>query len=96
MKQIDLHPLAEVEFWEAVDWYDEQSNQLGKSFAKSFDEIISQISKRPKLFPIILAKKRKATLVGFPYSVFYEIYADNIVIIAVFHNSRNPTHWQER
>ncbi len=37
--RIELFPLAEVEFWEAVDWYDEQSKDLGKAFARAFEQI---------------------------------------------------------
>jgi plasmid stabilization system protein ParE len=32
----------------------------------------------------------------FPYSVFYRVEADRIVVLAVFHGRRNPRIWQAR
>lgn len=28
--RIELHPVAEVELWEAIDWYNAQKENLGK------------------------------------------------------------------
>jgi len=94
--QIELHPAAEVEFWEAVDWYDEQSANLGKAFARAFEQVMNAISQRPLSFPLEYGQKRKAVVPRFPYLVFFEIHSDNIRVLSVFHTKRNPLEWQKR
>ena len=39
---------------------------------------------------------RRALLRRFPYAVFYEIGAVEIVVYAVFHCARNPRAWKRR
>lgn len=94
--RIELFPLAEVEFWEAVDWYDEQSKDLGKAFARAFEQTVADISQRPKSFPLEYGRKRKAIVQRFPYVVIFEIYTEYILILSVFHTKRDPSVWQER
>ncbi len=38
--KIELHPMAEVELWEAIDWYDNQKENLGKSFARAIQNTV--------------------------------------------------------
>jgi plasmid stabilization system protein ParE len=94
--RIELHPQAEFEFWEAVDWYDEQSEGLGRTFARAFEEVVVAISQRPMSFPLEYNRKRKAVVQRFPYIVIFEIYTDYILILSVFHTKRDPSEWQER
>jgi toxin ParE1/3/4 len=93
---IELFPIAEVEFLEAVDWYDEQSEGLGKVFARAFDQVVTAISQRPLSFPLEYGNKRKAVMQKFPYVIFFEIYPDIVLILSVFHTKRNPKEWQKR
>ena len=39
---------------------------------------------------------RRALLQRFPYAVFYEVGAVDIVVYAVFHCARNPRAWKRR
>ena len=93
---IELHPIAEVEFWEAVDWYDDQKEGLGKLFARAFDQIVQSIAEHPAAFPVEFGNKRKAVVRKFQYIVIFEIHDDRVLVLAVFHTSRNPTDWKSR
>lgn len=88
--KIDFHPIAEVEFWEAVDWYDEQKENLGKDFARVFEHLIATIAYAPFQFPIEYGTKRRAVMQKFPYIIFFEVYAESILILSVFHTKREP------
>lgn len=94
--RIELHPAAEVEIWEAVDWYDGQRDGLGKVFARALEQIVAAIAERPLSFPLEYRQKRKAVVQRFPYVLFFEIHSDYILILSVFHSKRNPSEWQER
>jgi len=94
--EIRLHPVAEVEIWEAVDWYDEQQPDLGKAFARELEVMVTAIRSSPFQFPEVAIHKRKAVLQRFPYMVIFEVDPEVIYILAVFHTSRDPAEWKER
>jgi len=93
---IELHPLAEVELWEAVDWYDEQKEGLGKEFARALQFAILTIQSKPQQFPKILGSKRQAVLQRFPFVIIFEIVDSTIFILSIFHTRRDPQEWVER
>jgi plasmid stabilization system protein ParE len=93
---VELHEAATAEFWEAIDWYDEQQDQLGKQFARELERVVKGISEGPQRFPIVVDDVRKAVLRRFPYLVFFELRSETIFILAIFHTSRHPKHWQAR
>jgi plasmid stabilization system protein ParE len=39
---------------------------------------------------------RRALVRRFPYSIYYRFRADRIVVLAVFHNKRDPKVWKAR
>jgi plasmid stabilization system protein ParE len=39
---------------------------------------------------------RKAVLRKFPYSIFYLVEGDAIIVLACFHGKRNPIDWLRR
>jgi|APTNR8051073442_1049403.scaffolds.fasta_scaffold13276_4 toxin ParE1/3/4 len=93
---VDLHPVAEVELWEAVDWYDDQKEDLGKSFAFEIQETVNLIRLNPTQFPVVAGNKRKAIVNRFPFVVVFEVKDNLIFILAIFHTRRNPKGWKRR
>jgi hypothetical protein len=39
---------------------------------------------------------RRALLRRFPYSLFFVVEDEALIVIACFHASRDPSHWQKR
>jgi plasmid stabilization system protein ParE len=39
---------------------------------------------------------RRVLVRRFPYSIYYRFRADRIVVLAVFHNKRDPKVWKAR
>ena len=59
-------------------------------------EAISKIQRNPKMFPVALKNARKVMVRKFPYTIYYEIGREKIMILAVFHSKRDPEDWQTR
>ncbi len=87
---------ARAEFDEAFDWYGRQRAGLGAQFAEKVQAVFDSISARPELHATVFRDVRKALVRPFPYSVIYRIRAGRVVVLAVFHNKRNPKSWQFR
>jgi plasmid stabilization system protein ParE len=60
------------------------------------DEVLNLITNMPRVHPVIYKNVRRAVVKRFPYVVYYEVETDRIVIISVFHSSRNPSIWKAR
>ena len=96
MPQVTFRSIAQLEFHEAAVWYDNKSPGLGLQFIESVENLVEQISRNPEIFPKVSNQTRRAILRRFPYTIHFIVENDQIVILAVFHASRDPSHLQDR
>lgn len=87
---------ARAEFDEAFDWYEQQGTGLGVEFMDQVQAVFDQISALPELRPAIYRDVRKALVDKFAYSVFYRVGTERVIVLAVFHNKRNPAIGRSR
>jgi plasmid stabilization system protein ParE len=87
---------AIVEIREAAEFYDSRVPGLGVDFLDEVDAAINRILRFPDAWGPLGQKYRRCHLRRFPYSVIYSIQMDaQILIISVFHQSREPRSWRE-
>ena len=94
--RIEVHDAAELEFAEAVTWYDGQSSVAGDQFLEEFQRAIQRIAAFPNAWPKISKNTRRCRLNRFPYGVVYQTRKNSIVIVAVMHLHRRPDYWRDR
>lgn len=87
---------AKREFDDAADRYDQQRQGLGEEFIVEIDQAVAQAATDPNRFPLIFGDVRRAVARRFPYSVYFRVRRDSMVVVAVFHGRRNPAAWQRR
>jgi len=92
MKRMPLriHRRAQIHPAEAYSWHQQQRAGLGLEFLNEVEACLDRICENPGMFPVYREGIRRAATHGFPCLVFYAVGADEIVVIAVFHASRNP------
>jgi plasmid stabilization system protein ParE len=86
---------AQDEYDEAAVWYDGQAG-LGAAFEAEVQAVLDVIAGQPDRYPIVAGDVREAPVARFPYCVYYRVRTGRIVIISVFHTSRDPAVWQSR
>ncbi len=97
-----MHPViftraASAELIEAQDWYENEALGLGRPFRQAVDAMVQRMSASPRQFPVIYKNVRRALLRRFPYALMFVIEPDStLTVIACFHGSRDPAHWQKR
>lgn len=94
--KIRIHEAAARELDEAIEWYELQSQGLGKRFKKSVTAQIRKIRKNPNWFLIESGEIYKVYIPKFPYKILYTSGKDSIVIWAIAHMHRKPRFWQSR
>jgi len=94
--RVVLRPEARAEFDDAFDWYERQRPGLGVDFVAHVQAVFDEIAARPEMYAAVLQDARRATVRRFPYSVYYRIEPQRVVVLAVFHSRRDPKIRQER
>ena len=88
---------ARAELIDAQDWYENEAAGMGRRFRQAVDAVIERMSASPRQFPVIYRNVRRALLRRFPYALMFVIDLDDtLTVIASFHGSRDPAHWQKR
>ena len=96
MMKVRLLPEAETELLEAAEWYSQQAVGLDYEFIRCIDEAAARISRTPLMFPIVYRGRRRIIVKRFPYSIMFDVMADELIIYAIFHFSRSPKRWKRR
>ena len=91
-----FRPVAQAEFDAAAAWYEGQRPGLGTDFVAEVQQVLDTIANQPDRYPVVSGDVREAPVSQFPYCVYYRVKPDRVVVVAVFHTSRDPSIWQGR
>ena len=93
---IDFRPDAELDLQYAHRWYEARQRGLGDAFVGRIDDNLYNISRFPNAYPAVHGEIRRCVLRRFPYSILYIVERARIVVLAIFHERRDPEDWKER
>jgi plasmid stabilization system protein ParE len=91
-----LTSAAEEEFAEASLYLFNESTQGALSFVDEITEAIEEVAKYPARYPVYEEDIRVKRTAIHPYSIFYQIKSDHILILSISHDSRDEAHWRNR
>ena len=87
---------AQREVDDAVAWYNEREEDLGREFLDELDRVIRRIKSFPLASTEIEPGIRRCLLARFPYGLIYGIDEDLLIVVAVSHLHRQPRYWIDR
>jgi toxin ParE1/3/4 len=93
---VRLLPEAKAEFDDSADWYERQQAGLGVDFIARIRSVIDRIAASPQMHAVVYKQARKAVVTRFPFVVIYHELPTELLVISVFHSSRDPSVWQSR
>ena len=91
-----LLPEAKAEFDKDADRYEIQQAGLGVDFIAKVRDVLHRIATNPRLHAVVYQDVRKAVVNRFPYIVLYREEPGEVIVVSVFHTSRDPSDWQSR
>lgn len=94
--QVTYHREAEEELIGAMIWYEQQQSGLSDRFLRDIQDVEAQIVESPYRWPEVEPGIRKLNADRFPYRLIYRVRSDAIEVLAVMHQSRNPSYWHHR
>lgn len=98
MKMIlELRDQVLIDVDEAGRWYDKQLKGLSIDFELCVEGTFDDILLAPEAYQFRYKERvRVKKIKRFPYTVHYVVEGNKIIVIAVFHTSRDPKNWLER
>ena len=86
---------ALLELSQAAEFYEGRVAGLGADFLEEVDAAIDRILQFPEAWGRLGRNYRRCSLRRFPYLIIYIIEpAKDILIVSVFHQSREPGTWR--
>ena len=97
MRGVQFNRFAERELDEAINYYEEQSQELGERFLEEIELGIAFLRRYPEAAPKVHGSIRRFVLPTFPYYLLYRpLPSATIRILAVAHQRRQPDYWVGR
>ena len=93
---IEFRLAARAEFLAATARYEAQRPNLGTEFIAEIERCMALAAGQPKAYAVVRKNTRRVTTRRFPYSIYFRAEQRRIVVLAVFHGSRDPAIWQAR
>lgn len=95
--RIEYHPAVEDELKEAMDYYNQCSENLGIKFLNEFEEQILKIAESPLLWGVIENDIRRALMQRFPYAIYFRLVQSDVVrVLVIKHQHRHPDYGLDR
>lgn len=96
MKRLWLKSPADLDYLQALEWYETQRPGLGKEFDAELLALLERIKRDPDRFPKETKVVRKAKMPRFKYRVYFTVDGGEIGVVAIWHPSRNPEELLKR
>lgn len=87
---------ARAEFVDAAARYEAQRPNLGAEFIEEIERCVARAAEQPQSYAVIYKNTRRVTARRFPYSIYFRAESRRVVVLAVFHGSRDPSVWRGR
>lgn len=95
-KSVRFRESAREDVSEAFGWYERQSEGLGVRFLLAVDKAVDFVTRNPESCPLEFDEFRRVIVERFPYSVFYEVSGNEVVIYGLLHHARDQDKWRKR
>lgn len=94
--QISMSVEAKKDLIEILEWYREHGDDLDDKFLKKLYDCFEVIQKNPDSYGMTSKRTKVASLVDFPYGVYFQKHEQEVIVVAIQHASRSDRHWKRR
>jgi hypothetical protein len=91
--KIEISKYAQLEIEESKEYYNLQKNSLGDDFKYDVFMAFNNIVYSPSLYPNVTKNIKRCLLHRFPFSIFYTVKKDSVLILSVAHQHRKPKYF---
>jgi len=94
--KVEFSKFVKTDLKEIKDWYKKINKKLVDRFFEEFENEIKFLAENPSSKEIKYNNCRICYLKSFPFGIHYQYFDSNnsILIIGIYHSSRNPKVWK--
>lgn len=96
MSRVRYTTLSQYDVIESADFYKSKSASAKQRFLEDLERTAAMLLEFPTLGERLRRGGRRFSLHHFPYFLYYLILPDGIRVVAVAHQSRRPSRWNDR
>jgi plasmid stabilization system protein ParE len=96
VRRVRFTSLARLDIVEASDFYKKKSISAEKRFFDDIERTAAVLLEFPGIGEEHRIEIHRFALQDFPYFLYYLILPDGIRVVAVAHQSRHLSHWDDR
>jgi plasmid stabilization system protein ParE len=96
VKAVTFHPSARAELDASADFYEARLSGLGLRFLVAVEETARRIAESPDAGASMAGGFRKRLVAGFPFSIIYRAWEEEVYLVAIAHQHRRPGYWRRR
>lgn len=94
--RVEFHPAALREVEDAQTWYEARSVIAASAFLHELFLAIQRVREAPDRHALAEAGTRRLVLDRFPFTIYYRVVTDVVIVVAVAHQKRRPGYWSTR
>ncbi len=94
--RVEFLLIAKSELDDAVKYYNLQVDGLGNRYKNEAQSTIKRMSIFPMAYIEVRSQVRRCIMHKFPYSIYYSIQENMVLILAIAHQHRKPDYWIKR
>jgi plasmid stabilization system protein ParE len=95
-RRLTIQPEAVGEANDAFNWYEDRQPGLGHELYRELTRCLEFVLEHPQMSRVAYRRLRKRKLDRFPYLVVYRESELEVIVVSIFHGSRNPAAWRRR
>jgi plasmid stabilization system protein ParE len=80
----------------AIVYYGDRFSELGRRFNRHLRDTLLFIQRYPEGAPVIADTLRAKVIIGFPYSIIYEMVEGEILVASIACHYRDPDAYRDR
>jgi plasmid stabilization system protein ParE len=96
MPRIVITASARADIVDALTWYEANAAEIVPQLINALRTVLLRIAENPQQFSPSAYGTRRALLRRFPYLVIFRETEQEVVVVALFHTSRNPRALRRR
>jgi toxin ParE1/3/4 len=92
-----FHPEAALEHEEQAAYYEARAAGLGARYHAAFRSAVLRACEAPHRYKVVIAPAvRRASIRGFPFSIYVREAGGALEVLAIAHHRRRPGYWAGR
>ena len=87
--RVRFRSLARADVRRELRRYGHEAPHMVASFSEELDAVVASLEENPQIYQSVYRESRRALMARFPYSIYFLVEENLVIVFAVVHQSRD-------